>query len=743
MIDTGEVRTVKSFCRICSGFCGMLVSLDQSGKVIELRGDHENPASRGYACAKGLDAGEALRGANRILRPLKRVGGQHVPIPLEQALDEIAERMRAIVNEDGPEALSFFLGTGFFGSSILLVGWSALANAIGAQRFSTMTIDQSAKWVAQERLGTWAAPRQPFKGSDVLLLAGNNPLVSVLSWGLPMQNPAKVLKEALAGGTKLIVVDPRRTEVAAFADIHLQAYPGEDAAVAAGLIHVILREQWEDKAFCEAHVAGMEQLRVAVAPFTPEAVADRAGIDAEDVVAAARLFARDSTRGGTATGTGVNMAAYPNLAEHLYQAIGIICGRYLRAGETAPMPGVLIARPPPRAQAISPARGYESAPRSRVRGAVQLMGENPTATLAEEILTPGKGRVRGLLIGGGNPASAIPDSVKVVEAFRALDLLVAVEPFHTETTRLADYVLPPTMLYEKADLTYGLEIFNLEQPYAQYTPAIAATPDEADLATEGYIVWSLAKRLNVQLNFFGTELDMVHPPSDDALLELIARGGNVDFETLRHEACGGKLFLDLPRVKVLPPDQSAGHFEIMPSDVFQELAAFGRARGAARDLHEDRTFPLRLICRRSREVSNTSCRDFRTARKRSPFNPLYVHPDDLESLGLADDVECWITSACGRIPSVVRSDATLKRGVVSMTHGYGGLAGEEVEYRERGASTSLLVSLELDCEPLQAMPRLTGIPVSVARRVADDPSAKGASFTPFSARAGTIQSGES
>jgi anaerobic selenocysteine-containing dehydrogenase len=689
----------------------MDVTLGVDDRVIALRGDKRNPVTKGYACVKGLDAGAALYGEKRILRPLKRIGSEHVEIPLEQALDEIAERMREIVDEGGAEALAFFLGTGFFGASVLLVGWVALANAIGAQRFSTMTIDQSAKWVALERLGTWAAPRQPFTGSDVVLLAGNNPLVSVLSWGIPMQNPAKALKQARAEGMKLIVIDPRRTEIADQADIHLQIYPGEDAAVAAGLIHIILREGWEDKDFCEAHVAGMEQLREAVAPFTPEVVAERAGIAAETLIAAARMFARDSRRGGTATGTGVDMAAFPNLSEHLYQAIGVICGRYLRTGERVPTPGVLIAKTPPRAQAISPTRSYENLPRTRVRGAAQLMGEYPSVTLPEEIMTPGKGRIRGLLVGGGNPASAMPDSRKVVEAFRALDLLVAVEPFHTETTALADYVLPPTMLYEKADLTFGLEVFSLEQPYAQYTPEVAAPPAGSDLASEGYIAWSLAQRLGVPFNFYGTHVDMARPPSDDELLAIIAGGGNVDFETLRREASGGKLFAELPCPPVLPPDEAAGLFEVMPADVADELAAFARTRSAAEELAYGGRFPLRLICRRIREVSNTSCRHFPSARERVPHNPLCAHPDDLDRFGLVDGDQCRVTSPNSSIPAILRADRTLKRGVVSMTHGFGGLAGEEIDYRLSGASTSLLVSLDRDCEPLQAMPRLTGIPV--------------------------------
>ena len=161
-----------------------------------------------------------------------------------------------------------------------------------------MTIDQSAKWVTMDRLGTWPAGKQSFAGADVYLLAGSNPLVSVFSWDMPSQNPMLRLKQAKAAGMKLIVVDPRRTETARFADIHLQPFPGEDAAVAAGLIHVILREGWEDREFCADHVEGLERLRQAVAPFTPEMVEARAGVPADQLVAAARLFAHESKRGG-------------------------------------------------------------------------------------------------------------------------------------------------------------------------------------------------------------------------------------------------------------------------------------------------------------------------------------------------------------------------------------------------------------------------------------------------------------
>lgn len=712
------MRVEKSFCRLCFGFCGMDVTIGDDGRVAQVRGDHQNPATKGYACVKGLDAPAAMYGDKRIMRPRKRVGDGYVEIGLEQALDEIAEKLGGIIAEDGAQATAFFRGTGTFGSNVAIFSWPGLADAVGAQRFSTMTIDQSAKWVTNERLGTWPAGKHAFHGSDVFLFAGTNPLVSVYAWDMPAQNPTKAIKRARAKGMKLIVIDPRASEMTAFADIHLQLYPGEDAAVAAGLIHVILREGWHDADFCARHVEGLDGLYDAVAPFTPEAVAERAGLDAKDIVAAARMFAHEAKRGGVTTGTGVDMARFPNLAEHLYQTIGVICGRYNRAGERLPNPGVLFARKPPREGAISPQRIFESAPKSRVRGAVRLNGESATPTLAEEILTPGEGRVRALLISGANPASAVPDSDKVVAAMRALDLLVVVEPFETETARLADYVIPPKILYEHADLTFGLEMTNLEIPYTQYTAPLVDPPAGSELADEGYVAWALAKRLGVRLNYFGVDLDMEQPPVDETFLAILASRGNVPFERIKAEAVGGKIFEGLPEV-VIEPARDAGRFAVMPVDVAAELAAFAASRPVAADVGEGAEFPLRLIAGRIREVSNTSCRHFDTARRRVPFNPLRTHPDDLARLGLEDGAECWVVSDNARIPAIVSADETLKRGVVTMTHGYGGLAGEAVDYREQGASVSLLVSLDRDCEPLQAMPRMSGIPVRVEPREAD------------------------
>ncbi len=698
------MREATSYCRICLGYCGVRVTVDDSERVTKVIGDHDNPLTQGYACIKGLESHHFQNHPNRVLHPLKRVGDKHVRIDLEQALDEIAAKMKELVDEDGPQTLSVYRGTGAQAASTMGPMILGFAKAMGAQFFSSMTIDQSAKWVVADRLGIWAAGKDPFETSDVWLFAGANPLVSVWSWSTPIQNPVKRMKEAKARGMKVIVIDPRVSDLAKFADIHLQIIPGEDAAVAAGLLNIILSEGWEDKEFCKANVNGIDALRAVVKPFTPDYVAKRAGIAATDLIATADIFARQSKRGNVMTGTGTSMAPNPNITEHLYEVIGVICGRFLREGDAVPNPGVLRARRPRRAEVLGPARGFEKRPKSRVRGTAQLMGECSTPNLPEEILTPGKGRIRALFTSGGNPVAALPDPATSAKAFRALDLLVTLEPMMSETARLAHYILPPPVMFERPDNTWTLEWVNLSKPYAQYTPAIVAPPKDSELCFESYALWSLCKRLGKQIRFAGKSLDMTTPPDEDALLAMLV-DGPISLDDVK-AAPSGKVYEVEPQT-IEGRGPSAGRFDVMPDDVAAELNAVLNQKTTVSE------FDFKLVSRRMREVSNSTLQDLPGIKARVPFNPLCVHPDDVAKLGLKDGAKVQIVSAHGRIPAIIECDDSLRRGVVSMTHGFGKLPDVKADYESVGVSVSTLISLTDDCEPLQAMPRMSAIPVRI------------------------------
>ena len=353
-------------CRICAGQCGLRFTLDEDEKIIQIRGDKRNPVTRGYACIKGLTLHEAHYSPERVLHPLRRTkDGSFVRVPMAEALDEIAERMSAIIASHGPDAVAGFRGTMSYSNSIMnqmLPDWLA---AMGSHSFfSTMTIDQSAKWITAERLGSWEAGKDPYDQADVLLLFGTNPIVSLSTFNVQLQNPVKAMREARARGVTLILVDPRRSETAAFADIVAQPLPGEDAALVAGMLRIIFAEGWVDSAFCAAHVAGLERLSAAVEPFTTAYVEQRTGLAEGSLHALTEAFAAPlphrRKRGSAASGTGPNMSAHSNLSEHLIECLNVVCGRYARPGDRVANPGVLGPRWPRRAQERPPSRSRDT-----------------------------------------------------------------------------------------------------------------------------------------------------------------------------------------------------------------------------------------------------------------------------------------------------------------------------------------------------------------------------------------------
>ncbi|SEH19235.1 Anaerobic selenocysteine-containing dehydrogenase [Sphingopyxis sp. YR583] len=709
-----EVREAKSSCRICIGTCGVRLTVED-GRVTQVRGDKDHVLSRGYACIKGLGAADAMNAPDRILHPMKRnADGGWEQIPFEQALDEIAERMGAIIAEEGPESAALFKGTQAYLSVSAAPMLEAFQRAIGSPSFfTTMTIDQSAKFVGMNRIGMWGAPMHHFHDAEVLMLCGGNPLVSLSVQGVIPFNMTKQFRDAKARGMKLIVIDPRVTETAQMADIHLQVRPGEDPTLMAGILREILAQGFEDKAFCRDYVAELEDLRRSLDPFTLDYTAARAGVPAKLVAEAARMFAADNRIGSAFSSTGPNMAARSNLAEHLIQVLNILCGRFMRGGEKLRNPGVInpLWLRPPVAEVIPALREFETGPRSRVRGIGAMFGEMMSGTLPEEILTPGKGRIRSLLVTGANPAIAMPDQIKTVEALKALDLLVVVEPFPTATTELAHYVIPPKLLYEREDvlMTPAYEGLFMPVPYQRYCPPVVSPPEGSEVVDEWRVYWGLAQRLGKQIIFEESALDMVEAPTTRDLIALVMRHSPISIDELASFP-DGKIFEGLPDAVVQPGETGTKRFTVMPPDVATDMAEM-LADDPAR---LDADFPFRLISRRMRESQNSFGRNFPAVRERFQYNPAFMNPADMEELGLAAGDAVEIVSPRAAIEGRVRPEPSLRRGVVSMAHCWGGLPDKELPYDEGGSNTARLVSLDEDCEAVNHMPRMSAIPVRIS-----------------------------
>lgn len=703
-------RVEKSFCRICGGICAVEVTIDDN-RIVQVRGDRSDPLTRGFACFKGLQAPEQHHGRKRLRNSLRRGSdGRHEPVGSEQALVEAAGRLKSILAEHGPRAIALFTGTQAFMSSIGRPFARAFLEAIGSPNsFNTMTIDQSAKWVADARLGTMASGRQPFASGDVYLAIGTNPLLSLnggpgLS-GFAVQDPVKSLKEAKARGLKLIVIDPRRTETAQFADLFLQPRAGVDAHLMAGILHVVLRNGWHDQDFCHRFVEQVDQLREALAGFEPEEVARVTDVPADQIVAAARMFALEARRGIAGSGTGTNMGPRSNLAEHLVQALNVVCGRFQRAGDPVSNPGVLQDLGDRFEEVIPPNREWETGPRSASHGTGQIKGQMMSATLADEILSDHPDRIRALVCIGGNPAVALPDEKKARRAMESLELLVTIDPQYSQTASYADFVIAPTIQFERPDHTGGME-FLLDVPYAHFTPALISPGPDMDVVDDWYAFWRIAKEMGMPLRIGGVAVDMDERPQLETLLPILLPNPRIPLDEVRGQR-GGRFF---PFTKaVLPgrPEAASHKLDLLPADVAHELDALRRELGESNAPGPD--FPYRFTVRREREVMNSFLSDFDSVAARKPFAPAYLHPAEIDRLGLVDGDAVRISSAHGSIVARLVADPSVRRDIVQMAHCW---AGANLEEGMAGTSGSLVDS-DLDAESINHMPTMTAIPVAV------------------------------
>lgn len=691
-------------CRICAGQCSLRFMLDETDRIIQIRGDKANPITRGYACIKGLTLHDAHYSSDRILYPLKRqADGNFQRISLAAALDEIAASINSILDTDGPDAIGGFRGTMNYTNSIanqMLPDWLA---AMGSHSFfSTMTIDQSAKWVTAGRLGTWQAGKDPYEQSDVLLCLGANPLVSLSTFNFVVQNPAKAIRDARARGLKIIVIDPRFTETARQADLFVQPLPGEDPTLLAGMIRMILINGWQDHDFCAAHVAGLDELRDAVAPFTPEYVEARAGISQAVLAAVAEMFTKPfedgrRKRGSAASGTGPNMAPHSNLTEHLLECLNVVCGRFARPGDRVPNPGVLGLRWQRQADVVAPARSWESGWRD-AQGFGLIFGERMSGNLPDAIQGEGPGKLRAMIVDGGNPVNSLAGSERAAQAFAALDLLVVIDPFMNETAALADYILPPPMMLERPDIANrDYESYTLMQPYAQYSMPVIAPPPDSELIEDWRVFWELAQRTGQGIVFDGIALDMAAAPDAETLINILLRHSSVPVDEII-AACEGRIF-DVEPMYVREGSGTA-RFEIAPPDIIAELAT----------VFEEAVInsPFRFAVRRVRDVQNTMHHHLPEIVGRMQENPLWLHPDSMAALGLANGERVCVWSEHGFLEAIVEADPTQRIGVAAMTHGWG---------FQSGVNVNQLTSIEKNRDPINAMPVLSGFPVWIEKLV--------------------------
>jgi anaerobic selenocysteine-containing dehydrogenase len=693
----------------------------EDGRATKVIGDRNDPLYGGYTCIKGRSQPQFLYGDDRLLTSLKRLpDGRFVPIPVEEAIDEIAERLLAIRSEYGPRAIAGYAGTMKIAPAGADPLYKSLMSLLGSElTFDTITIDKGGKQVAASLFGKWLGPVQGFDRPEVAVLFGANPLVTYT--GFPAGNPNRWLKEQLQAGMKLIVVDPRRSTVAEKASLHIQSAPGHDPEIMAAIARVIIDERRHDVGFLAENAGGLGRLAEVLQPYTAELVAERAGIQAEHIVETARTLA-GARRGFVWSGTGPSMAGTGTLAEYLVLVLTALCGFFPRAGDVVKNAPTLVPLGEYKAQASSPV-GWAKGEPLRVRSLRPSTAGVPTAAAADEILLRGPGQVRALISWNGNPVVAFPDQLKTVAALKSLDLLVQIDTRLTATAGLADYVIAPTMPLEVPSSTVSLDVSNgmpfgygLGVSYANYTPAVVDVPAGSDLIEEWRFFAGLYERVEAGLRARDEEVTERSPllaaEDTEDLLDIVSAGSRISLTEVRSSE-HGRIYVDEDiRVGEREPGW-VGRFDLASPDMMAALSDI--ASNGMPGTSTDAEYPFRLVCRRANHVYNSSCNVPATNHGR-PYNPLFVHPDDLAKLRLDPGDLVDITSDLSSIPAVIEPDHTMRRGVVTMWFGFGRRPDTDDLVREVGTNANRLVATDAVYDRYTGQPRMSNVPVKITKR---------------------------
>ncbi len=729
-------------CNLCEAHCGVSVTVDRAAnRVLDIRGDEHDALSRGYVCPKAVGLRTLSEDPDRLRAPVRRVGDRFEEIGWDEAFDLVVGRLGAIRDEHGANAIATYLGNpnAHDYASTLAIG--PLLRSIGTKwRFSATSVDQLPKHVsACLMFGSMTAfPIPDVDRTDHLLVLGANPLASngSLMTAPDMRGRLRRLRER---GGRLVVVDPRRSETARIADRHLAIRPGSDALFLFAMVHVLFEEGLVDLGNLTGDVIGVDEVRDLAREFSPEAVAAAVGVDAQAIREETRAFAAAPSaacygRIGTCT------QEFGALASWLVDVVNTLTGNLDRPGGvmfpfTAHEPAIHA----PRSLGYVPHARW----RSRVRGLPEFGGELPVSTLAEEIDTPGEGRVRALLTVAGNPVLSTPHAERLDRALGELDFMVSIDLYLNETTRHADVILPTSAPLERTNYDMVFHQHSVRN-HAKWSPVVLTPPPGVKNLWE--ITMELAGRLQgadgaaaeeVMLSALlrstvgpGKVCDTVDEAQareklakwqgPERVLDLLLRAGRHG-DRFRDDGQGLSLqaLIEAEHGIDLGPMEPRLDSKLATSSGKVELAhemLLGDVPRLRRFLDRPAP-PLVLVGRRHVRSNNSWMHNVPALAKGPDRCTLLVHPDDARTHGVQDGARAVVRSRVGEVEVPVVVSDEMRPGVVSLPHGFGhggpGVRLRVAAEKQPGPNSNVLTD-PLALDELSGNAVLNGIPVEVA-----------------------------
>ena len=690
-------------CHLCEAICGLTIETtetDGNVAITSIKGDALDTFSRGHICPKAVALQDIQNDPDRLRQPMRRVGSEWLPIEWDEAFALVAEKLAAIQERHGQNAVAVYQGNpsvhnyGLMTHSNYFLGLLKTRN-----RYSATSVDQLPHHLSSYLMYGHGLllPIPDIDHTDFMLILGGNPLASNGSI-MTVPDVEKRLKAIQGRGGKVVVVDPRRSETAAMADQHVFVRPGGDAALLFSMLNTLFSEGLTRDSHLP--VDGLDEVRNAVAAFSAEAMSPLCAVPAEQI----RQLARDFAAAPSAVcygRMGVSTQAFGTLCNWVVQLINLVTGNLDRVG------GALCTEPAVDLVA-STSGGHFNKWQSRVSGRPEYGGELPVSALAEEMLTEGEGQIRALITVAGNPVLSTPNGRQLEQALDGLDFMLSIDLYINETTRYADLILPSTSALENDHYDTTFNLFAVRN-VTRFNRAILAKPEGALHDWEIFV--GLAKAFAEKT---GKELKPTMPPAK--MIDMGLRMGRYG-DGSEHKLSLATLFdhphgIDLGALKpnlasrLKTPDQ---RIQAAPPEILADLARFAALQSPAAD-------ELLMIGRRHVRSNNSWMHNFHRLVKGKPRHQLLMHPDDLASRGLADGQRVRVSSRVGQIEVEVLASLDMMKGVVSLPHGWGhARPGVQMAIAsgQPGSSANDLTD-ECQLDELSGNAALNGVPVTVA-----------------------------
>lgn len=704
--------TVKpTFCRVCEPSCGLLAEVEND-TLIRLTPDKQHPVTQGFACHKGINYQGIHQDPDRLNTPLKRANdkqraGEFSTQTWEQSVSEIADRIRQIQQQHGPDAVAGYIGNPTAFNALAGQAMGSFFTQLQTRRlFNSGTQDCSNKFAGGEAVfGTSTLhPVPDFPNTKYALIFGENPKVSHMSF-VSMPNPMAQLRQAKKNGATIRFINPRRIESAtpATGDV-LQIKPDTDLYLMAALLHEMDKADLFDKDVIAQHGKHIDGLRAFIKLYSAETVSDVVGIPADEIRQTALDFARADAACAHMS-TGVNMGRQGTLCYWLLQMLSFVTGNFDKPGGNLYSLGFYPAAKAGSLKSLDKEQIFFSSEFGELR---YVRGALPGNLLPDMILDAEK-PIKALIVIAGNPVLSIGGEERMRKAFEQLELLVVIDLVRNATGEMADYLLPCTDMLERRDLNIcGLGMQS--QPFVQYSDAVV--PPAHERKEEWWILGKLEQALGLHSLFSESE-----NPDPFGRLNRMLGHANLTLEQVKAAPQQTVALPPIPTGRfysdwVQTPDKK---IDCCPP-LFAE--AIEQAHRIFAELKQEPADQLKLINLRTNYMHNSWFHNLpELKREHQQDNGLHMHPDDVSARGLQDGQSIEVHNRWGRLITKVKADDSLRPGVVAMTHGWGHQKAHGLKVANRYPGTNANVLLPVgpgSYEKLSNQAFMTGVPVVVS-----------------------------